>query len=61
MFRGLSRTAGQMAAAVAELRRRGWPGLEDDAEPEATAAWNDALEGMKSATSTFEWVATGWI
>ena len=61
VFRGLSRAAGSMAAAAAELRRQEWIDLEDDAEPEALAAWTDALEGLKSAASTFEWVADGWI
>lgn len=61
VFHGLSRAAAQMAAAAAELRRQGWPDLEDDAEAEAAAAWGDALNGLKAAASTFEWVATGWI
>jgi hypothetical protein len=50
-----------MAAAAAEMRRQEWVVLEDNAEPEAVAAWNGALEGLKSAASTFEWVADGWI
>jgi hypothetical protein len=61
VFRGLSRAAGSMAAAAAEMRRQEWVVLEDDAEPEAVAAWNGALEGLKSAASAFEWVADGWI
>jgi hypothetical protein len=61
VFRGLSRAAGSMAAAAAEMRRQEWFDLEDEAEPEAVAAWNGALEGLKSAASTFEWVADGWI
>jgi len=61
VFRGLSRAAESMAAAAAELRRQGWFDLEDDAEPEAIAAWNGALEGLRSASGTFEWVADGWI
>jgi hypothetical protein len=61
VLRGLSRAAGSMAAAAAELRRQEWFDLEDDAEPEAIAAWNGALEGLKSAASTFEWVADGRI
>ena len=61
VFRGLSRAAESMAAAAAELRRQEWFDLEDDAEPEAIAAWNGVLEGLKSAASTFEWVADGWI
>jgi hypothetical protein len=61
VFRGLSRAAGSMAAAAAEMRRQEWVVLEDDAEPEAVAAWNGALEGLKAAASTFEWVADGWI
>jgi len=48
-------------AAAVEMRRQEWPGLEDDAEPEAVTAWNGALEGLKSAASTFRWVADGWI
>jgi hypothetical protein len=50
-----------MAAAAAELRRQEWFDLEDDAEPEANAAWNGAVEGLESAASTFERVADGWI
>jgi len=61
VFRGLSRAAESTAAAAAEMRRQGWPVLEDDAEPEAVAAWKGALEGLKSAVGTFEWVADGWI
>jgi hypothetical protein len=55
VFRALSRTAGQMAEAAAELRRQGWPVLEVGAEAEAVTAWSDALAGLKSAASTFEW------
>ena len=61
VFRGLSRAAESMAAAAAEMRRQEWFDLEDDAEPEAVAAWNGALAGLKSAASTFGWVADGWI
>ena len=61
VFRSLSRSAESMAAAAAELRRQEWFDLEDGAEPEAVAAWNGALAGLKSAASTFEWVADGWI
>ena len=61
VFQALSRTAESVAAAAAELRRQEWFDLGDDAEPEAIAAWNGALEGLRSAASTFEWVATGWI
>jgi hypothetical protein len=61
VFHGLGQTAESMAAAAAELRRQGWPVLEDESEPEAIAAWNGALEGLRSAARTFEWVATGWI
>jgi hypothetical protein len=55
VFRGLSRAAGSMAAAAAEIRRQEWFDLEDGAEPEAVAAWVSALEGLKSAAGTFEW------
>ena len=61
VFRGLSRAAESMAAAAAEMRRQEWFDLEDGAEPEAVAAWEGALEGLKSAASTFKWVADGWI
>jgi hypothetical protein len=61
VFRGLSRAAESMAAAAAEMRRQEWFDLEDEAEPEAVAAWEGAMEGLKSAASTFEWIATGWI
>ncbi|MGH3254831.1 MAG: hypothetical protein ACRDOU_05375 [Streptosporangiaceae bacterium] len=45
----------------AELRRQEWFELDDEADPEASAAWNSALEGLRSASGTFEWVANGWI
>lgn len=61
VFRGLSRAAESMAAAAAEMRRQEWFDLEDEADPEAVAAWEAALEGLKSAAGTFEWIATGWI
>jgi hypothetical protein len=60
VFRGLSRAAGSMAAVAAEMRRQEWLDLEGGAEPEV-AAWESALEGLKSAASTFKWVADGWI
>jgi len=61
VFRGLSRAAESMAAAAAEMRRPEWLDLEDEAEPEAVTAWEGALEGLKYAARTFEWIATGWI
>ena len=61
VFRGLSRAAESMAAAAAEMRRQEWFDLEDGAEAEAISAWNGALEGLRSAAGTFEWVADGWI
>ena len=61
VFSDLSRAAESMAAAAAEMRRQEWFDLEADAEPEAVTAWEGALEGLKSAASTFEWIATGWI
>ena len=61
VFRDLSRAAESMAAAAAEMRRQEWFDLEADVEPEAVTAWEGALEGLKSAASTFEWIATGWI
>jgi len=61
VFQALSRSAALMADAAAELRRQEWFDLEDEADPEAAAAWKDALAGLKAATSTFEWIATGWI
>lgn len=61
VFRGLSRAAESMAAAAAELRRQEWFDLDDEEDPEASAAWNGALKGLRSAASTFGWVADGWI
>ena len=61
VFSRLSETAASMAAAAAELRRQEWFDLEDDADPEAAAAWKAALDGLRSAASTFGWVADGWI
>jgi len=61
VFRALSRSAESMAAAAAELRRQEWSGLEDEADPEAAAAWKAALDGLRSAASTFERVPAGWI
>lgn len=61
VFRALGRGAESMAAAAAELRRQEWFDLDDEADPEASAAWTGALEGLRSAAGTFEWVADGWI
>jgi hypothetical protein len=61
VFRALSRSAGSIAAAAAELRRQEWFELEDDADPEAAAAWKSTLDGLKSASGTFAWIADGWI
>ncbi len=61
VFRGLSRAAESMAAAAAELRRQEWFDLDDEADPEAAAAWKAALDGLRSAAGTFGWVADGWI
>ncbi len=61
VFRGLSRSAESMADAAAELRRQGWFDLDGEEDPEASAAWNGALEGLRSASGTFGWVADGWI
>ncbi|HET9970349.1 MAG TPA: hypothetical protein VFQ68_19100 [Streptosporangiaceae bacterium] len=59
VFRGLSRSAESMGAVAAEMRRQEWVEVGDD--PEAVAAWDGALEGLKSAAGTFKWVADGWI
>jgi hypothetical protein len=61
VFRALSQSAASMAAAADELRRQEWFDLDTDADPEAVAAWENALEGLKSASGTFEWIADGWI
>ena len=61
VFRRLSETAASMESAAAELRRQEWFDLEDEADPEAAAAWKAALDGLRSAASTFGWVADGWI
>jgi hypothetical protein len=61
VFCGLSRSAESMAAAAAELRRQEWFDLDDEADPEAAAAWAEALEGLRAAAGTFKWVADGWI
>jgi hypothetical protein len=61
VFRGLSRGAASMAAAADELRRQEWFDLDDEADAEASAAWTGALEGLRAAAGTFEWIADGWI
>lgn len=61
VFRRLSETAASVGSAAAELHRQEWFDLGAEAELEAVAAWEGALEGLKSAASTFEWVADGWI
>ena len=61
VFRRLSETAASVASAADELRRQEWFDLDSEADPEAAAAWSGALEGLRSAASTFEWVADGWI
>jgi hypothetical protein len=58
VFRVLSRAADSMRTAADELRRQEWFDLDD---PEAAAAWNSALDGLRSASRTFGWVADGWI
>jgi hypothetical protein len=61
VFRGLSRSAEWIAAAADELLRQEWIELDADADPEAALAWNTALDGLRLASGTFEWVADGWI
>ncbi len=61
VFRRLSETAASVESAATELRRQEWFDLDSEADPEAAAAWSGALEGLRSAASTFEWFATGWI
>lgn len=61
VFHSLSRAAESMADAAAELRRQEWFDLGPEAEPEAVTAWDGALAGLKAASSTFGWVADGWI
>lgn len=61
VFRGLSHTAESMESAAAELLRQEWFDLDDEADPEASAAWKAALEGLRSAAGTFKWIADGWI
>jgi hypothetical protein len=61
VFRRRARAVESMAAVADEMRRQEWVVLDDDAEREAVAAWTGALEGLKSAASTFERVADGWI
>jgi hypothetical protein len=62
VFGGLSSAAASMADAAAEMRRQDWFDLDDDeSDPEAAAAWKGALDGLKSAASTFRWIADGWI
>lgn len=45
------------AGAVADAAAR----LRVGADPEAAAAWSGALESLRSASITFEWVGPGWI
>jgi hypothetical protein len=61
VFRRLSETVASVESAATELRRQEWLDFDGEADPEASAAWSGALEGLRSAASTFEWVATGWI
>jgi hypothetical protein len=61
VFRRLSETAASMESVAVELRRQEWFDLDDSEDPEASAAWSGALEGLRSAAATFEWVADGWI
>ncbi len=61
VFRRLSETAGSMVTAAEELRRQEWFDLDAGTDPEAAVAWNAALDGLRSAESTFERVADGWI
>jgi len=59
VFRGLSRASAAMAAVAAEMRVQEWVEVSDD--PEAVAAWDGALAGLKAAEDTYKWVADGWI
>lgn len=61
VFHRLSETAASVESAATELRRQEWFDLDSEADPEAATAWSGALEGLRSAASTFEWIATGWI
>jgi hypothetical protein len=61
VFRALSRASESLAAAAAEMRRQEWFDLDDAEEPDEAAAWTGALKGLRSASSTFGWVADGWI
>jgi hypothetical protein len=45
VFQALSRTAASMKAAAVEMHRQEWFDLDGEADPEASAAWNGALEG----------------
>src|SRR5689334_10627532 len=42
VLRDLSRAAESMTAAAAELRRQGWPGADDEEDPEVVTARKDA-------------------
>lgn len=59
VFLALAPAAGSMVTVAAELRRQEW--VEVGTEPEAVAAWDGALEGLKTAAGTFKRVADGWI
>jgi len=61
VFSRLSETAASVESAATELRRQEWFDLDGEADPEAAATWSGALERPRSAASTFEWVADGWI
>ena len=61
VFRRLGETAASVGSAAAGLRRQEWFDLGGEADPAAASAWSGALEGLRSAAGTFEWVAAGWI
>jgi hypothetical protein len=50
-----------MGSAAAELQRQEWFDLDGEADPEASAAWSDALEGCGPLRAPSNGVATGWI
>jgi hypothetical protein len=50
-----------MAAAAAELRRQEWFDLEDEAIRRLPRRGRPRSPGLRSAASTFGWVADGWI
>lgn len=61
VLRAMSRAVWLIADAAGEIRRQEWIDLDEDTDAELVTAWEKALDGLKTAASTFTWAANGWL